>query len=72
MYIMCVLCVICTRKFFSVQAPAISKDAKDYLTEKATLIATTDLRPSTVIEGEGFQFIDQVSRKVILVLTALY
>ena len=70
---MCVLCVICTRKFFSVQAPAISKDAKDYLTEKATLIATTDLRPFKVIEGEGFhQFIDQVSGKVIFVLTALY
>lgn len=53
------------------QSLAISKDAKDYLTEKATLIATTDLRPFKVIEGEGFhQFIDQVSGKVIFVVTA--
>ena len=27
------------------QTPANSKDAKDNITEKATLIATTDLRP---------------------------
>ena len=55
------------------QTPANSKDAKDNITEKATLIATTDLRPFKVIEVEGFhQFIDQVSGIVVFVLTPYF